>query len=132
MHLCRAPPDRPATRQQHFLPLLKSCSYPHLLLPQGSLPSLGPQTLESENMSPMARSPLLQVGSSMSDVSGHAQTPGWHRGTAPSPCKSQKAQLSYFFFKLRCNSHTLKLTILKYTIQRLLIYSQDCATITTT
>lgn len=67
MHLCRAPLDRLAMRQQHFLPLLKSCSYPHLLLPQGSLarPSLGPQNLESGTVSPMARntemSPMLQV-----------------------------------------------------------------------
>lgn len=43
-------------------------------------------------------SPLLQVGTSTSEVSGHAQTPGWHRETAPSPCKSQKAQLKFFFF----------------------------------
>lgn len=103
--------------------------------PPGSLArsSLGLQTLESENVSPMARSPsmnpLLQVGTSTSEVSGHAQTPGWHRETAPSPCKSQKAQLNYFFWELRCNLHTLKLTILKYTIQWLLICSQGCATI---
>lgn len=77
-------------------------------------------------------SPLLQVGTSTSEVSGHAQTPGWHRETAPSPCKSQKAQLKVFFFlELRSNLHTLKLTILKYTIQWLLICSQGCATIPT-
>lgn len=97
MHLCRAPPDRLATRQQHFLPLLKSCSYPHLLLPQGSLPSPVPQTLESENMSPMARSPLLQVGSFTSDVSGHAQTPGRHRETAPSPCRAKRLSSAIYF-----------------------------------
>ena len=72
--------------------------------PPGSLArsSLGPQTLESENVSPMARnpsmSPLLPVGTSTSEVSGHAQTRGWHRETAPSPCKSQKAQFKFFFF----------------------------------
>lgn len=90
-------------RQQHFLPLLKSCSYPHLLLPQARShdPHLDLRPW-SQNVSPMARnpsmSPLLQVGTSTSEVSGHAQTLGRHRETAPSPCKSQKAQLKFFFF----------------------------------
>lgn len=61
MHLCTAPLDRLAMRQQHFLPLLKSCSYPHLLYPQGlfTQPSPGPQTLESGDMTLMARSPSM-------------------------------------------------------------------------
>lgn len=72
--------------------------------PQARLhdPHLDLQTLESENVSPMARSPsmrpLLQVGTSTSEVSGHAQTPGWHRETAPSPCKSQRLSSTFFFW----------------------------------
>lgn len=37
MHLCRAPQDRLATRQHHFLPLLRSCTEAPLLLPEGLL-----------------------------------------------------------------------------------------------
>lgn len=61
MHLCRAPLDRLAMQQQHFLPLLEPCSYPHLLFPRGSFidPSPGPQALQSGDVSPMARSPSM-------------------------------------------------------------------------
>lgn len=69
MRLCRAPLDRLAVQQQHFLPLPRSCSYPHLLLPQAvfTQSSPGPQTLQLGDMSPLARSPntspLTQLGS---------------------------------------------------------------------
>ena len=78
-------------------------------------------------------SPLLQVGTSTSEVSGHAQTRRWHRETAQVPARAKRLSSRFFFFflELRCNLHTLKLTILKYTIQWLLICSQGCATIPT-
>ena len=72
--------------------------------PPGSLArsSLGPQTLESENVSPMARnpsmSPLLQVGTSTSEVSGHAQTRRWHRETAQVPARAKRLSSRFFFF----------------------------------
>lgn len=150
MHLCRAPLDRLAMCQQHFLPMLESCSHPHLLLPRGlfAQPSPGPQTLESVNVSQMARnpsmSPLPQRGSSTQELMPDSLAwctpmyPGRLKSSdtgkesqMPTRAKSLSFLVFFFFSVLRCNSHTIKFTIIKCTIQWLLVYSQDCTTVFT-
>lgn len=74
VRLCSAPLDWLAVQQQHFLPLPRSCLYPHLLLPRAvfTQSSPGPQTLESGHMSPLARSPsmspLTRLGSRTAEL----------------------------------------------------------------
>lgn len=128
-------PDRLAMRQQHFLSAQVLLLLPSPPAPPGSLArsSLGPQTFGVRECEPDGQEPKHETTfpkwAPPPEVSGHAQTPG---GTGKQPCLLQepKGLAQLFFLELRCNLHTLKLTILKYTIQWLsLICSQGCATI---
>lgn len=100
MHLCRAPLDRLAMQQQHFLPLLKPCSYPHLLFPQGSFvhPSPGPQALKSGESPSM--SPLTQLVSLTLELMPEEAGKLRRSDTGRQPQVPIRAKGSAFFFNI--------------------------------
>lgn len=105
-----------------------SCYYPHLLLPRLACTILTwTSDLGVRECRPDGQEPKHETTAS----SGHLHLRGLGacpdtrvaQGNSPKSLQEPKAQLN-FFLELRCNLHTLKLYLLKYTIQWLLICSQ--------
>lgn len=131
--------------QQHFLPTLSlahtltSCSLGLVCttLTWTSNPEVrecepdprSPTRTTASNWAPLPwMVPDSLAGGTPRDQDGY----GAQTGREPQvPTRAKSLSFCFCFSVLRCNSHIIKFTIIKHTIQWLLIYSQGCTTVST-